>query len=232
MKITLRFATVILLAATSGAQAESEPPYTRNPLYKFAKDYCEKNKLSMYQYTDRYVGNEEGIFASVIATKDGGALLVATVEGEKDAAVIRFDKSRKVLWKKTFRKAGKPAIEGHAAVELPDGSFYVDLGPYAHPATANQIWILKLDGTGKTIWEVLYRGTGNDNNPTADRLQLGPNKSIKIFGHIYPTLADIRAEKSFGWTSEINADGKVVKDETAKTDVNYSNDETAERYPF
>lgn len=209
-----------------------EAPFESHPLYRFATDYCEKNQLGLYVYYNRYAGNNEGIFAPIIATPDGGALLVATAGGDREAVVIRFDSARKILWKRSFRKAGKPAMEGRGAVALSDGGFYLDLGPYANPATANQIWLLKLDGNGNTVWELLFRGLGNDNNPVADRMQLGPDNSILIFGHIYPTLADIRAEKSRGWTAEVTASGKLRFEKTAAEDVNYSADETARRYPW
>ncbi|MBE7436935.1 MAG: hypothetical protein HS115_00665 [Spirochaetales bacterium] len=210
----------------------AEFPYEKQPLYQFAREYAEANALGLYSSYLRYIGNKEGIFAPIIATHDGGALLVATANGDQEAVVIRFDASRKVLWKKSFRKAGKRAIEGHAAVMLPGGGFYVDLGPFAHPATANQIWLLKLDDQGSVVWELLFRGSGNENNPAADRLHLSKNQTILIYGHIYPTRADLRAERSFGWTATVGANGKLIEEATAKQDVNYSNDETAERYPW
>jgi len=225
-------ALALILAGNVRTEPSEDYPYMRHPLYKFAMKYCEDNKLSLYPYHARYIGNTEGIFASAIQTRDGGSLLVATVEGSKEAVVIRFGSDSKVQWRKAFRKAGKPVIEGHSAVEAADGSFYVDMGPFTYPSAGHQLWVLKLDAKGNMIWDVLFRGTGNANNPAADRLALNNRGGINIYGHIYPTLADLKAERSRGWTAEISPDGKVLSDVTAKTDVNYSNDATAEKYPF
>ena len=222
----------LLLFLALGTSLFAGPTFQQSDLYRSAKEYCERARLSVYPYHERFTGNKEGIFAPFLRTRDGGLLIVATVEGEGRAQVVRLDRTGRAVWIKYFKKEGRPAIEGASAAETTDGFFYINTQVYWNPSTMGQIWILKLDQSGNQIWEMVFRGFGNDNNPAADRLQLTNENGIHIKGHIYPTLQDMRSEKSHPWTALISADGKVVSDVTDPPGVVDGEDEIDARYPW
>ncbi|MBL8020128.1 MAG: hypothetical protein JNM27_10730 [Leptospirales bacterium] len=211
--------------------AGNAPGYKSSPLYRKASAYCEANKISVYSYHERYTGNTDSIFAPFVRTRDGGMLIVGTLGGDQEGIVVKLDAKGTLVWKKLIKKAGRPAIEVASAIEASDGSLYVNSQVYYNPSTMSQIWILKLDSAGKQIWEYTFRGFGNDNNPAARRLQLIPNDGIKLLGHIYPTLADMRNEKSAPWQAELNANGKIVSDVSGKPGEEEPADPMEEKYP-
>lgn len=209
----------------------AEPGFHQSDLYKAAKEYCNHYRLNVYPYHERYIGNKEGIFAPFTRTKDGGILIVATAEEDGRAVVLKLNQRGKVVWQKSFRKEGRQAIEGGSAVET-NGGYYVFTQVYWNPSTMGQIWLLKLDNSGSMVWELGFRGFGNDNNPAADRLMLSDKGSVLIKGHIYPTLADMRNERSHPWGAEVGPDGKVVSDVTDPPGMPDGDDDIDARYPW
>ncbi|MCE9598586.1 MAG: hypothetical protein K8S54_11510 [Spirochaetia bacterium] len=207
------------------------PGYKSSALYRKGSAYCEENKIAVYSYQERYTGNTDLIFAPFLKTRDGGMLIVGTLNGDQEGIIVKLDASGKLQWKKLIKKAGRPAIEVGSAVETSDGDLYINSGVYYNPSTMSQIWILKLDPTGKQIWEYTFRGYGNDNNPAAHRLQLTRDNGIKFLGHIYPTLADMRNEKSAPWQAELNSSGKIVSDVSGKAGAIEEPDPMEEKYP-
>lgn len=222
----------LFLLLALGHSLLAEPTFQQSDLYRAGKTHCDRAHYNVYPYHERFTGNKEGIFSPFLRTKDGGMLIVATTEDEVHAVVVRLDRTGKIIWQKFLKKEGRPAIEGASAAETSDGFFYINTQVYRYPSAMSQIWILKLDETGKIIWDVLFRGAGNADNPAADRLQLTSSDGIRIKGHIYPTLQDMRSEKSRPWGAEINADGKVTSDQTDPPGMVNGEDEIDLRYPW
>ncbi len=221
-----------LILLLAGQSLLAGPTFQQSFLYKSGKEFCDRARITVYPYHERFTGNSEGIFAPFLRTRDGGLLAVGTAEGDSHAVVTRLDRTGRVVWQKALKREGRPAIEGASAAETADGSFYINTQVYFHPSTMAQIWILKLDSNGNTVWDVGFRGFGNDNNPVADRLQITPENTIRIKGHIYPTMHDMRSEKSHLWAAEIGEDGKVLSDVTDPPGMTDGEDEIDARYPW
>ena len=87
---------------------------------------------------------------SLAASPDGG-LLVAGSQGvgPDDARLVRFDGAGKVVWDKLYGGAGKGAFT--SLQRRPDGS--LALAGLQEQDKAMKLWLLRLDGQGKSIWQ-------------------------------------------------------------------------------
>ena len=103
-------------------------------------------------------GTEYDSFSSLIATSDGGFLVLGSkyidARLTRDMYVIKLDKDGNTLWEKTFGNSGRHAQGADAAVEVPGG--FVVAGYIQSTATSFDPKILKLDSNGTLIWEKTY----------------------------------------------------------------------------
>jgi hypothetical protein len=69
--------------------------------------------------------------------------------------------------------------------------------------------LLKLDGSGKTLWERQLRGNGGAHTPFPQTFELTKKGTIVMKGHIYQD----RSETAYGWEGEVDASsGKLLSD--------------------
>ncbi len=99
----------------------------------------------------------------IIATQDGGYLLVGTTDSDnknqKDIFVVKMDSVGAIQWQ--YHYGTKEQDEGFGVVEAEDG--YVIAGSTKETASYNKdAYLLKIDRAGNTLWSGKYGGEKDD----------------------------------------------------------------------
>jgi hypothetical protein len=210
---------ILIIAVALVATAHAAPPDAIEVGRKFAK----ANDVALYSYHEKYIRNADGFTASIIATRDGGTLLVGTRSsipkggkyeiGKSRPVVIKLDRAGSVVWEQAFTKKGFLDHEGGSAIEVDDG-FVIYIQSYVHPARGSVARLLKLDPKGALVWERQLRGDGGPHTPFPQSVQLTRRGTFVMTGHIYLD----KSERAYGWDGEVAADGKLLSDVVGKAD--------------
>jgi hypothetical protein len=171
--------------------------------------------LKLYSHHRKLVGNRDGVFAPMIATADGGVVVIGTQvtprrgrPGISLAVAARFDASGAVVWRRDFARAGFAESEGGSAA-LVDGGVALFVLEYVNPAWGAVTRVVKLDDAGAVVWDWRGRGRGGVDTPHADHLRYTAEGTIAIEGHLYLR----KGEPARTWTGELDASGVLVRDE-------------------
>jgi hypothetical protein len=154
-----------------------------------------------------YGGSLEDDALRIVATGDGGYVFAARSysndgdvtghHGSTDSSdywVVKIDSIGKIQWEKSYGGSGDDAPFG---LTRTDDNAYVLCGD----ATSNDgdvsgnhggsdIWVLKINDTGKIIWENSYGSPGNDDN---NSVTLTPDGGYIVGGSAYYSGGDIIA---------------------------------------
>ena len=99
----------------------------------------------------------------VIATRDGGYLLVGTTNSDhgklKDVYVVKIDDKGERQWQRHY--GGRSNEEGFGAVENEDGYTIVGYTKSTKDLSSD-VYLLKIDRNGAMIWSRTYGGPAND----------------------------------------------------------------------
>ena len=100
-------------------------------------------------------GAKADVAYSIVALPDGGFAVAGVTKskgaGNKDAWVLRLDGKGRILWEKAF--GGAKADLAYSIIALPDGGFAVAGETKSKGADKWDAWVLRLDGTGRMLWE-------------------------------------------------------------------------------
>ncbi len=206
--------------ASTPVQPAPPPPVVEKPqplpkqVFEPARRFAKKTKLNLYGYHTKRIGNAEGFLAPIIQTSDGGFLVVGTRRppgkyrvGVSRPVVAKLDASGTKVWDRVYKRGGFLDYEGASAVELSDG-YIVYILSYVHPARGSVVRLLRLDQSGKKVWDTKLRGNGRAGTPHPQDFQLVDSK-IVMEGHIYKDAT----ETAYGWRGSVSLDGKVLSDE-------------------
>lgn len=115
---------------------------------------------------------------SVDLAADGGFIIAGTIaEGNLHPAAIKTDSLGNMLWQKIITNT----YEGYlnSIKQLSDGGFIA--AGYSYTPTQNvDVFIVKFNNNGDTVWTRLYGGSGSDY--AQDIIEL-PNKNLIIVGY-------------------------------------------------
>jgi hypothetical protein len=140
-----------------------------------AQAYANREGIQLYFDHVRNISNAQGYSASVIATHDGGSLIVGTrhdyppgqyAVGKSRPVVVKLDASGKPDWEKAYPEQGFLDYEGASALENEDG-YLVYILSYVHPKQGAVGRFLQLDRAGKVRWHLQLRGNGQVQTPFA-----------------------------------------------------------------
>ena len=101
---------------------------------------------------------------SVEQTRDGGFVLVGSTAssgaGEDDVYLVRIDATGGVLWTRTY--GGTNVDCGQSVCQAADGGFVVAGYTYSFGAGARDIYLVRTDSIGDTIWTRTFGGAYDD----------------------------------------------------------------------
>jgi len=111
-----------------------------------------------------YGGSLFDVALSVQQTSDGGFIVVGKTEsfgaGAEDVWLVRTDASGDTLWTKTY--GGIDNDHGWSVQQTLDGGFIVAGGTQSFGAGGGDVWLLRTDAFGDTLWTRTYGGSDND----------------------------------------------------------------------
>ncbi|PSR53948.1 hypothetical protein AHMF7605_10675 [Adhaeribacter arboris] len=192
---------------------------------------------------DKTFGGSKGeVLNSFTTTRDGGLLLVGTsyssksgdkseinrgLDGSSDYWVVRTDKDGNKLWDKTF---GGSYYDYAASVSRGNGDSFFISGTSESPASGDKtqpnhlnqegaytrdFWVIKVDGTGKKLWDKTLGGNGDDflNASTFTR-----EGNLILAGTSNSGKNDDKSQLSKGgndyWIVQLDQDGNKIQDQS------------------
>jgi len=129
--------------------------------------------------------------------------------------VMRLDRNGNMQWRRSM--GGSGAERGFAVVQAQDGGYLV-----AGTTTSNDIdvsgnhlagntdaWLVKLNASGKVVWQKCYGGSGMD---TASAMIATPDGGFVIAGSSTSTDGDLTMNKGLndGWLFKIDGQGTLL----------------------
>ncbi|KPL09305.1 hypothetical protein AMJ71_06785 [candidate division TA06 bacterium SM1_40] len=194
---TLMFVLALLVPLTAGAQI-------------------------MFEYT--YGGADWDGAYSVRQTSDGGYAIAGWTysfgAGSQDAYLIRTDEWGDPLWWNAY---GGPASEScYSLDQTDDGGFVVVGGTTSFGHGGNDIYLVKTDGAGDTVWTRTYGGTDHDGGSSGAQTDDG---GYIVAGYTYSFgagVTDVYVVKTDGdgdtlWTRTYGGSGSDRGSSVAQT---------------
>jgi uncharacterized delta-60 repeat protein len=124
----------------------------------------------MEDWATAIAGFPEGGFAVAGETQSKGA-------GNGDVWVLRLDSGGGLLWENTF--GGKRRDSAKALAALADGGLAVAGWTLSKGAGESDIWVMRLDSSGKLLWD---KAIGGDKSDSAEEIVVLPDGSLAVGG--------------------------------------------------
>ena len=154
----------------------------------------------------RSFGGSSDDYVENIAPSSGGGFLVTAYTASKgngsyDAWILRLDANGKLLWDRTY--GGKDYDSANDAAALPDGGFMITGTTTSKGAGKFDVWLIRIDGTGKRLWDRTYGGPEYD---SGDRIFRQSDGSFVVIG-----TTKSKGDDSL-WILHLDAEGKRIRD--------------------
>ncbi len=115
-------------------------------------------------WTRTYGGSDIEDGSSVQQTADGGFIIAGTtrsiVEGSADVYLIRTDSNGDTLWTKTY--GGYYEDWGFSVIQTRDNGFFITGSTYGIDSVNNDVYLIRTDSNGDTLWTKMYGGADLD----------------------------------------------------------------------
>ena len=115
-------------------------------------------------WSKTYGGTNEDSARGVQQTSDGGYIVVGTTMSLGgsfyDVYLIKTDSSGNATWTKTF--GGAAYDFGYAVRQTSDGGYIIAGSTMSFGAGSYDVYLIKTDASGNTLWTKTYGGTGSD----------------------------------------------------------------------
>lgn len=139
---------------------------------------------------------------SMVLTPDGGFAIVGytTSFGAQGADIylLKVDASGNLVWEKRF--GGGASDAGESVICSPENDFLIAGSTNSTGAGSLDIYLSKIDASGKQLWEKTFGGSGSDEGksvaPTADGGYLLVGTTIRSFKTQSEALFDVYVVKS------------------------------------
>ncbi|MGH1366458.1 MAG: T9SS type A sorting domain-containing protein [Calditrichia bacterium] len=117
-------------------------------------------------WTGLYGGNNEDYAKDIIQTSDGGFAIAGDfgrISGQPDSGNVwlaKINSSGNQLWSKNY---GENKLDRSSAlVQLPDNGFLIAGETQSRGAGSTDLWVLRTNAAGDTIWTKTYGGTNSE----------------------------------------------------------------------
>jgi len=113
--------------------------------------------------------NKDDQAHSIVQTTDGGYVVAGytnydgSISINSDVWVIKLNASGTKIWAKTFNGTANKHDGANSIVQTTDGG-YVVAGYTMNSNDSEDVWVLKLDGSGNQSWVKTFNGTANSND--------------------------------------------------------------------
>lgn len=203
----VRALVALRVQAHAGIRPASLPPPR---LAAWGASWARDQDVTVDENNMKRVGNALGRSASIVVTRDGGALIAGTTSsgGVTVPAVLRADANGARRWLKALPERGFVTHEVASAVAAPDGAIVLSPG-YPDPAWKPTARVIKLDDEGKIRWQWLGRGKDRHKIPQVVTAQLTARGTVLLRGYIQ-LVADGDVHE---WTGELDGSGKAIREE-------------------
>jgi hypothetical protein len=189
-----------------------------NPIL-LAKRHADVEEINLYAYQRAHIGKTDGTFAPIAVTRERDILIIGTRSGNPPGSrtydpsksrpvVVKLGPAGQLVWERVLRREGFVDFEGASLGQAADGGYVAYIASYVRGDRRPNTRLVKLDVSGKTLWDRPLRGNGLVNTPHTTLARMMPNGSISLSGFILPTERSANA-----WTGEVSEDGKIVRDE-------------------
>ncbi|KPJ52315.1 hypothetical protein AMJ39_08150 [candidate division TA06 bacterium DG_24] len=115
-------------------------------------------------WTRAYGGTDTDGGSSVDQTTDGGYIIAGETmsfgAGEGDVYLIKTDSGGDTMWTRTY--GGVDSDYGLSVCETGDGGYIIAGVTASFGAGAGDVYLIKTDGDGDTVWTRTYGGSGED----------------------------------------------------------------------
>jgi hypothetical protein len=117
-------------------------------------------------WTKIYGGSESDMGNSGQQTLDGGYIIAGTTAsfgaGSNDVWLIKTDASGDTLWTRTI--GGLKSDGANSVRQTADGGYVITGPTTSFGAESSDVWLIKTDASGDTIWTKIFRGSNNDSS--------------------------------------------------------------------
>ncbi len=135
-------------------------------------------------WTRTYGGSDGDVGWSVCQTIDGDYIVTGYTEsfgaGEGDAYLIKTDSTGDTLWTRTY--GGSDYDLGWSVQQTSDGGYVVAGGTYSFGAGNSDVYVIRTDSTGDTLWARTYGGSDYDR---AACVQKTTDEGYVVAGYTY-----------------------------------------------
>jgi len=122
-------------------------------------------------WTKTYSGGADDGAYSVYQTSDGGFIMTGAISscdlkqlvslgGDTDVWLVKTGANGDTLWKKTY--GGSEWERGNSVQQTADGGYVIAGRTYSFGAGNCDVWLIKTDANGDTLWTRTYGGSGAD----------------------------------------------------------------------
>jgi hypothetical protein len=116
-------------------------------------------------WTKTFGGNDDSDMDwgnSVVQTSDGGYIIAGVTGSDRhlDVSFIKTDSNGDTLWTKAYGGSGND--RGNSVAVTKDGGYIIAGETYSYGAGGNDVYLIKTDADGDTLWTRTYGGSGWD----------------------------------------------------------------------
>jgi hypothetical protein len=137
-------------------------------------------------WSQTYGGIYTDFGSSVQLTSDDGYIIAGGTwsygAGYTDAYLIKTDTNGDTLWTQTY---GNTMYDTAYSIQQTDDGGYIFTGDYGYADFTNDVWIVKTDVSGNTIWEETYGEAGGWNYDCGASIQITSDNNYIVAGQTY-----------------------------------------------